>query len=131
MINIDKQVEYWRNGAMEDWQVGQELIGRNRFRHGLFFLHLALEKMLKANVCRKANDIAPPIHNLTRLADKAGLVLTEEQQKQNLLAEANEFNIEGRYPELLLPLPTQDEVNRFIARAEEVFKWLTEQLEHQ
>ena len=126
MINIDKQVEYWRNGAIEDWQVGKELIGRDHFRHGLFFIHLALEKIIKANVCRKANDIAPPIHNLTRLADKAGLVLAEEQQ--NLLAEANEFNIEGRYPELLLPIPTQEEVNNFMARAEEIFKWLTRQL---
>lgn len=129
MINVDKQVEYWRNGAIEDWEVGKELIGRNRFRHGLFFLHLALEKILKANVCRKTNDIAPPIHNLTRLADKAGLGLTEEQQ--NLLAEANEFNIEGRYPELLLPVPTQEEVNNFMVRAEETFKWLIKQLEHQ
>ena len=93
MINIQKQIEYWRNGAMEDWQVGRELIGRNRIRHGLFFIHLALEKTLKANVCRKADDIAPPIHNLIRLAEKAGLQLTEEQE--NLLAEANEFNIEG------------------------------------
>lgn len=129
MINVDKQVEYWRNGAIEDWQVGMELIGRNHFRHGLFFLHLALEKILKANVCRKTNDIAPPIHNLTRLADKAGLGLTEEQQ--NLLAEANEFNIEGRYPELLLPVPTQEEIKNFMVRAEETFKWLIKQLERQ
>lgn len=129
MINVDKQVEYWRNGASEDWQVGKELIGRNHFRHELFFLHLALEKILKANVCRKTNDIAPPIHNLTRLADKAGLGLTEAQQ--NLLAEANEFNIEGRYPELLLPVPTQEEVNNFMVRAEETYKWLIKQLEHQ
>ncbi len=129
MLNIGKQVEYWRNGAIEDWQVGKELIDRHRFRHGLFFLHLAIEKVLKANVCNKTNDIAPPIHNLTRLADKAGLELTEGQQ--NLLAEANEFNIEGRYPELLLPVPTQEEVNNFMIRAEETFKWLTKQLGHQ
>ena len=55
--------------------------------------------------------------------------MTEEQQ--NLLAEANEFNIEGRYPELLLPVPNQEEVNNFMVRAEEIFKWLTKQLEHQ
>ena len=129
MINIQKQIEYWRSGAQEDWQVGIELVGRNRIRHGLFFIHLALEKILKANVCRKTDDIAPPIHNLIRLAEKAGLQLTEEQE--NLLAEANEFNIEGRYPELLLPLLTMEEANNFMVRAEEVFKWLTKLLEHQ
>jgi len=123
MINIQKQIEYWRSGAWEDWQVGLELIGRNRIRHGLVFIHLALEKILKAHVCRKINDIAPPIHNLIRLAEKAGLQTAEEQE--NLLAEANEFNIEGRYPELLLPIPTMEEANNFMVRAEEVFKWLT------
>jgi HEPN domain-containing protein len=123
MINIQKQIEYWRSGALEDWQVGQELIGRNRIRHGLFFIHLALEKILKAHVCRKTDDIAPPIHNLIRLAEKAGLQPAEEQEK--LLAEANEFNIEGRYPELLLPIPTMEEAKNFMVRAEEVFKWLT------
>ena len=66
--------------------------------------------------------------NLIRLAEKAGLQLTEEQE--NLLAEANEFNIEGRYPELLLPLLTMEEANSFMVRAEEVFKWLTKLLEH-
>jgi hypothetical protein len=72
--------------------------------------------------------MAPPIHNLVRLAEKADLRLTQEQQ--NLLAEANEFNIEGRYPELLLPLPTLEEVSDFMVRAEEVFKWLTKQFDH-
>ena len=128
MINIQKQIKYWRNGVLEDWQVGRELIGGNRIRHGLFFIHLALEKILKANVCRKTNDIAPPIHNLTRLAERAGLKLTQEQKK--ILSEANEFNIEGRYPELLIPVPTMEEANSFMVRAEEVFKWLTKLLEH-
>lgn len=66
--------------------------------------------------------------NLIRLAEKAGLQLAEEQE--NLLAEANEFNIEGRYPELLLPLPTVEEANKFIVRAEEVFEWLIKLLGH-
>jgi len=55
---------------VEDWEVGKELIVGRRFRHGLFFIHLALEKILKAHVCRNTVDIAPPIHNLARLAEK-------------------------------------------------------------
>lgn len=51
MINIEKQIAHWRNGAEEDWSVAQELIERGRVRHGLFFAHLALEKMLKAHYC--------------------------------------------------------------------------------
>lgn len=97
MINVDKQIAHWRNGAEEDWVVAQELIERGRVRHGLFFGHLALEKMLKAHYCRANGELAPLIHNLVRLAEKAGLKFDESQL--DLLAEVNEFNIEGRYPE--------------------------------
>ena len=47
MVGVEKHIAYWRNGSDEDWQVALELVGSGRTRHGLFFAHLALEKMLK------------------------------------------------------------------------------------
>ena len=52
MIDVEKQVAYWRASAAEDWQVTEELVSLGRTRHSLFFAHLALEKLLKAHVCR-------------------------------------------------------------------------------
>jgi len=101
MIDIRKQIKYWRTGAVEDWNVAKGLVEQNKIRHGLFFAHLALEKTLKVHVCRVNHDIAPPIHNLLRLADRASLSLDVNQR--DLLAEVIPFNIEGRYPELNLP----------------------------
>lgn len=72
MINIEKQIAHWRKGSQEDWEVAKDLVERRRVRHGLFFAHLALEKILKAHACKALNDIAPPIHNLVRLVDLAG-----------------------------------------------------------
>ena len=46
-ININKQIEYWVITGKEDWEVAEELVNNNRTRHGLFFAHLALEKVLK------------------------------------------------------------------------------------
>jgi HEPN domain-containing protein len=77
MINIEKQVAYWRDGAVEDWEIAQELIERGRTRHGLFFVHLSLEKLLKAHVCRHTQDLAPRLHNLVRLAELAALPLSQ------------------------------------------------------
>lgn len=71
MIDINKQINYWRNSAIEDWEVARELLKSGRVRHGLFFAHLAIEKLLKAHVCRSTKDLAPRIHNLVRLADMA------------------------------------------------------------
>lgn len=59
MIDIDKQISFWRNSAEEDLAVARDLVHRNRIRHGLFFAHLALEKALKAHVCCVTQDIHP------------------------------------------------------------------------
>ena len=71
MIDINKQITYWRESSKEDWEVALELVGNNRYRHGLFFAHLALEKILKAFVCKETNELAPKIHNLIILAELA------------------------------------------------------------
>lgn len=123
MIDIQKQIAYWRDGAKEDWAVAKELVDRGRIRHGLFFAHLALEKALKAHVCAKAQDLAPRIHNLMMLAEAAGLPLTPDQRKT--LAEMNVFALAGRYPEMLPPEPAIADAHALLKQAEEVFTWLT------
>jgi len=65
-------------------------------RHGLFFVHLTLEKMLKAHVCRQTERLAPRIHNLIRLADLAELDLDPSQRE--LLAEINVLTLLKKGP---------------------------------
>jgi HEPN domain-containing protein len=126
MIDITKQIAYWRTTAEEDWVVAKDLIKAEKVRHGLFFLHLSLEKVLKAHVCKKTLDLAPRIHNLVRLAEIASLELSQSQL--DLLAELNAFNIEGRYPESLLPVPTLIEAKTYLRQTEEIYQWLMNQL---
>ena len=125
MINIEKQITFWKDSAHEDWDVARQPIDSAWTRHGLFFVHLALEKMLKAIVCRHTQDLAPRIHNLTRLAEIAGL--SPDANQRALLAEINAFHIEGRYPETLMPPPAKEEALNYMYRAEEVFQWLKNQ----
>lgn len=122
MIDIHKQIEYWRSGALEDWNVATDLVNQEKIRHGLFFAHLTLEKILKAHVCRVNNDIAPPIHNLLRLADRASLSLDIEQR--DLLSEVIPFNIEGRYPELNLPTLSLAEAEKYLKKIGELLECL-------
>lgn len=129
MIDIEKQVVYWRDGASEDWQVARDLVRRKRIRQGLFFAHLALEKALKAHVCQHTQDLAPRIHNLVRLAGLAELHLDEK--RIDVLAEMNAFNIEGRYPDMLTPEPSVEEARRYMRRTREVYTWLMSQLPQQ
>ena len=124
-INVEKQVEYWRKGGQEDWDVGADLVRRGKSRHGLFFVHLALEKTLKAHVCRATSDFAPKIHVLLVLAQKAALPVSEDQK--DFLTTFDRFNIAGRYPDSRGPVPGKAEALKQLEKAQEMFKWLTKQ----
>lgn len=126
MIDIDRQITYWRDSAKEDWEFAEDTIQRGKARYGLFFTHLALEKALKAHVCRHTRDLAPKIHNLLRLAELAGFTLNGEQK--GVLAEMNRYNIEGRYPEMLPPPPRLEQARAELERAREIYQWLMNQL---
>ena len=122
MLDIARQVIFWKESAQEDWAVAQELVHRERVRHGLFFAHLAVEKALKAHVVRRTGEPAPRIHNLVRLAELAQIQLTPDQT--DLLADMNVFNLEGRYPETMAPLPSRAEATEILDSAGEVLTWL-------
>lgn len=122
MVNIDKQVAFWRQGSVEDWDVARALVERGNVRHGLFFAHLALEKILKALVCTHTQEIAPRLHNLLRLVELAGVQLSSDSL--DVLAEMNVFSLEGRYPDALSTPPTVEEAQRVLARTAEVLECL-------
>lgn len=126
MIDINKQIAYWKDGSYEDWLVANELVDIGRIRHGLFFAHLALEKILKAHVCKKIGDLSPRTHNLLKLAELVKLELSSQQT--SALAIINSFNLEGRYPETELPVPSKKQAAMYMEGAEEILQWLTQAL---
>jgi HEPN domain-containing protein len=106
--------------------VATELPERGCVRQALFFTHLALEKVLKAHVCRRTGDLAPRTHNPVRLAEIADLRVSPEHA--DVLAETNEFVLIGRYPDAASKTPTLAEGRAYHQRAQEVFQWLIRQL---
>lgn len=125
-MDITRQIEYWRSGADEDWQVAVELVNSGRTRHGLFFAHLALEKLLKAHVCRTTGDLAPRIHTLLRLAERTELSVSEPQRL--FLARFDQYQLEGRYPDMLPIAPDIETAHNELTQAQEVFEWLIQRL---
>ena len=125
MVNINTQIQNWLKGGQEDWLAACSLIEHNHLRQGLFMAHLALEKFLKAKVCRETRDLAPRLHNLVQLAALAKLNPTTDQL--DTLADMNDFNLEGRYPEEMTAPPTAAESRALMARTKEVIEWLTQE----
>lgn len=125
-MDIKKQIDYWQKSSQEDWIVALELITAKHIRHGLFFAHLAVEKMLKALVCHETKTFPPKSHNLLLLATKANMVLSDEQKR--FIARFDRYQLEGRYPDTLSSTPDLETVNQELVSAREFLKWLAKKL---
>ncbi len=121
-MNVDKQIAYWQNSGREDWDVALELVASKRTRHGLFFAHLAIEKTFKALVCWETKTFPPKTHNLLVLADKTNLALSDEQKQ--FIARFDRYQLEGRYPDMLAPVPDIETAVQELDAAKDFLKWL-------
>ena len=93
----DRICNYWWRGAEDDYEAGEILLSSGKYRQALFFLHLAIEKALKALFVRRQKDYAPLTHNLVFLFGK---VFPEKEKKiLDFLIEISGFSIEMRYPD--------------------------------
>ncbi len=126
MVDISEQISYWQNSAREDFEVAKQLVDSGKNRHGLFFAHLALEKVLKAHVCKTTQELAPRVHNLVRLSEISGI--TTPESYVILLSEMNAFNLEGRYPMPFIAAVSPEEAANYITGTQEVLEWLNSQL---
>jgi hypothetical protein len=127
---IKKLTEYWIKGAQEDLVSSKEILDQtSRWVHALFFLHLSLEKILKAYYCHKHQTHAPLTHNLLFLVEKNQLDLPA-LQKSNL-ERINEFNLECRYPDEIDKLKskiTTEKAQEYWQKGEEIFLWISQKL---
>ena len=102
------------------------LLRERKTRHGLFFLHLALEKLLKALVCKATQRAAPRIHALPILAERAAIALQPGQQE--FLAHFDRFNLAGRYPDDVTPIPRAPQALKLAQEVRKVYRCLAKQL---
>ena len=87
----------WLQSTAEDLEVAKHVIKKGYRVHGLFFCHLTVEKHLKAIFVERQSQHPPPIHDLPKIAEKAGLNLDDATMAQ--LSEMTAFNIRARYDE--------------------------------
>ncbi len=125
-MDVQKQVDYWVTSGEEDFAAAMSLLEKGHFRHCLFFAHLAIEKMLKAHVTRKTNDIPPRTHNLVHLAEITGLKLSPGQV--SFLRRFGIYQLQARYPDSSEVLLDERAAAEKLSFAQEILEWLKSQL---
>lgn len=99
-MSTDDILKYWMNGAMDALDTARKLYEDKKYNHALFFLQLALEKLIKGIHFKLKNDPPPYEHDLVRLGRFAKIDFTEEENED--LREISTFNIAGRYDDYKL-----------------------------
>ena len=126
MIDIEKQIEYWKRGALDSLESAMILIERNRLLHGLFFCHLVIEKIIKAHVVKRTEEMAPRSHNLIYLSEKADLVFNEDDEI--FLGILMKYQLQGRYPDYNPVVPDKSKVIDYLSKTKKLLIWLQEKL---
>ena len=126
MVDIQKQIDYWINGAEDDIITAELLIREKRNLHGLFFCHLVIEKAIKAFYVKEIREIAPRTHNLIYLSENTELVFDDETQI--FLGILMKYQLQGRYPDYNPVLPDQNIINQYLSKTKDLFQWLKSKL---
>ena len=88
-------VQAWKDSAVEDLETAEELLKLGKKHHALFFVHMALEKILKGLHQFLKHQPSPYIHDLYKLATETGLEVSEDEKLE--LDEISTFNVAARY----------------------------------
>ena len=101
------------------------LFKNGHYGWALFLGHLVLEKLLKAVYVKNVDVSIPYTHDLAKLSEKAGLLLTEEQK--DLLDEVTTFNIKARYPDYkgrFYKKATKRFADGYVSKIKDFRRWL-------
>lgn len=118
MIDVSKHIDYWQNTANNDIETADILIASGKYIEGMFFCHLAIEKIVKALVVKETNDIPIRSHDLFRLIEIANIQVNEEQSAHVQIL--MKYQLEGRYPEFYPKAPSHDKIIDYFARTKDL-----------
>ncbi len=129
MNNVDL-MNYWFESSDSDYDTMQVLYNNKKNTWCLFIGHLVIEKILKGLYakCNPENPIAPKVHNLILLSQKANLNVPEEIRKK--IQVINTFNISARYDDYKKSFNekcTNEYTSEQIQNIKEVREWLKKQ----
>ena len=115
----------WVEQARYDLETAKAMLAAGRYLYVLFCCQQSVEKAIKGVIALRSGEMPPRLHNLMRLAEKAGLEVGESTAER--LRALTAYYVQTRYPEEIRRLAAG--VDRRLAeqalhQAEELLQWL-------
>lgn len=122
-----KDIEkYWIETADDALDSADKLFEQGKYVHSMFFLHLALEKMIKALYVNLNKQEAPFGHSLHVLISKINDVTPDEEQMK-FFTMVSTFNIQARYNDYkksFYKSCTREFSHKYLSAGKEAMQWL-------
>jgi HEPN domain-containing protein len=126
MINIARQIEYWRSSAISNLETAEILVASGKYIEGMFFCHLCIEKILKALVVKQTCNIPAKTHDLFHLVDISKIVITDDQI--GFMQILMKYQLEGRYPEYYPKAPSPVKIAEYLNETKLLFQCFSKML---
>ena len=120
-----KATANWLAQVDYDIATAEQMLHTGRYIYVIFMSHMALEKALKALVTEETQKLPPRTHNLIDLAQRARVVLSQEQQ--DFLGKINNTSVVVRYPDDLSAMVSQYPeaiAQDYLERTKELILWV-------
>lgn len=118
-----KAIDIWTIGAADALDTCDKLFESKKYHHALFFLQLALEKIIKALYISKLDDSPPYIHNLKQIVKLSKIDITILESRQ--LDEISKFNVSARYDDYkyqMFKKATKDYTEKWITTGKKLYE---------
>ncbi len=126
-----KEIEkYWIESSQDAFDTAKTLFENNKFVYAMFFLHLSIEKMLKALFVTRNQAESPFGHNLQNIASKIKNI-DFDKNRMELFAQITTFNIAGRYDDYkknFYNICDLEFATNYLNKGKELLEWLKSQL---
>ncbi len=117
----------WLELATNDLALAKDLLHRKgKVYYSAHFCHQAIEKLLKAIISERTDEVPLPTHNFKILLDQARLKDIPDDKKRFIFSLTPHY-IGTKYPEDVVKLYKQYTrifVQRLYKKSEEAFRWL-------
>ena len=128
--NLNKEliIRNWLESSEDDFNTMINLYNSKDYHWSLFIGHLIIEKMLKALYVRNLHIHPPFTHDLLRLVNMIGLVISKEQEE--IFDRITSFNINARYDDYkqaFKKICTKEFTEEWLNKIKDMKKWLTNQ----
>lgn len=126
-----KEIEkYWIESSQDAFDTAETLFKNNRFVYSMFFLHLSIEKMLKALFVNRNKTESPFGHNLQNISSKIN-DLDFGEKRIELFSQITTFNIAGRYDDYknnFKAVCNSKFAENYLTKGRELLIWLMSQI---